>query len=194
MKPYKIRITGPPATWSRVGVIDTTSKSKTKWQTDLSPFHLGPVKLYDGNISQTMENGWQYAKVYPGFTDKRGNPSKDYWRWAKDGWANKRAVRYPIRKGAKPLYSYWRGEKLDYISARAKIYIPLYCRAVLKTEGFKKLLRLHREGPLTLWDYDGYDYEALGMTMEEVILNPNRTMGHAFVLAYLIHKIDARKK
>lgn len=194
MKPYKIRITGPKETWSRVGMIDTTSKSKTKWQTDLSPFYLGPVKLYYGHVSQTMENGWQYAKVYPDFVDEYGNPNKEYWRWAKDGWANKRAVRYPIRKGAKPLYSYWRGEKLDYISARAKIYIPLYCRAVLKTKGFKKLLRLHREGPLTLWDYDGYDYEALGMTMEEVILNPNKIMGHAFVLAYLIHKIDARKK
>jgi hypothetical protein len=33
-------------------------------------------------------------------------------------------------RGAKPEYSLWDGERLDYIEARKRIYAPLYARAV----------------------------------------------------------------
>lgn len=40
--------------------------------------------------------------------------------------------------------------------------------------------------PLVLWDFDGYDHQALGISLAEVIEDPRRKMGHAFVLAMLL--------
>lgn len=72
-----------------------------------------------------MENAWQYAKVYKRHTSSLGNPTSDYWVWARQGWSSRIANRYPMGKGSKPEYSLWNGEKLGYIDARRKIYAPL---------------------------------------------------------------------
>jgi hypothetical protein len=32
-----------------------------------------------------MENGWQYCKVYPCHVDSEGNPTNEYFEWAKKG-------------------------------------------------------------------------------------------------------------
>lgn len=40
-------------------IINTTSRSDN-WSRGLSPFLVGPIHLYDGYISQNMENAWQY--------------------------------------------------------------------------------------------------------------------------------------
>jgi hypothetical protein len=53
-----------------------------------------------------MENAWQYAKVYKSYINKDGEPSTAYWTWAKAGWQNPRAVRYPFGRGAVPAYSF----------------------------------------------------------------------------------------
>jgi hypothetical protein len=37
-----------------------------------------------------------------------------------------------------------------------------------------------------LWDFDGYDYQAFGLTFDQVINDPVRKMGHAFVIAMLL--------
>ncbi len=61
--------------------------------------------------------------------------------------------------GAKPEFSLWNGEKLDYVAARKRIYAPLYAAAVVRTEAFYRLWQLARiERELCLWDYDGYDH------------------------------------
>lgn len=39
---------------------------------------------------------------------------------------------------------------------------------------------------IVLWDFDAYDYQKLGMTLDEVINNPNKKMGHAFILIMLL--------
>ena len=95
-------------------VINTTSRS-ANWSRGLSPFILGPCKLYGDYESKNVENGWQNSKVYLEHVDENGNPSPEYFKWAVEGWNNSRAVRYPMGKGAKPLYSYWNGEKMNYI-------------------------------------------------------------------------------
>lgn len=90
-------------------------------------------------------------------------------------------------KGAKPSYCWWGGEKLPYLEARKRVYIPPYAKAVVQTEAFAQLLDLYRtEGHITLWDFDGYDHLSRGKTLKEVINDPNKTMGHAFILAYLL--------
>lgn len=167
-----------------VKVISTVSKSESKLWTQLSPFYLGPCRLWGGYSSRTMENGWQYSKVYKVHDGKSINK---WLKWAKAGWSNPRAVRYPMGKGAVPEYSFWNSMKLGYIEARAKIYIPLYARLVAKTEAFDKLKRLYKEqNEIWLWDYDGYDRRKTHSKLIDVLVNPKKKMGHAFVLAMML--------
>lgn len=169
-------------------VINTTSHSKT-WSKGLSPFFLGPCNLYNGMTAKLVENAWQYSKVYKQFTDSQGDPSERYFKWASIGWNSVNPARYPMGKGNKPLYSYWDGEKMDYVTARKKIYFPLYAKAVLKTDTYQRLKELYNErGVLHLWDFDGYNYIKENKSLKDVINDPNRKMGHAFVLAALLMK------
>lgn len=181
------RITDPKATL----IINTCSNSTVNWQSDLSPFLLGPCPLYHGMTAITMENGWQYAKLYEkhAYPDKK--PTHDYWRWAQQGFDKLTADRYPMGRGARPLGSLWDGELLDYISARKKIYVRLYARAVVRTEGFRQLIEHYNQqtangNNLWLRDWDGYDHDAAGLTLTEVLNNPRKKMGHAFVLKMLL--------
>jgi hypothetical protein len=167
--------------------IDTTSRSLT-WSRGLSPFLLGPVALYEGITAKNMENAWQYSKVYPEHVNERGLPTEAWFKWAAQGYAKERADRYPMGKGKIPLYSYWGVFRYGYIDARKKIYAPLYAQAVEKTNAFAMLKELKEECKGTLWlmDFDAYDHKKEGLTYEQVINNPNRKMGHAFVLAMML--------
>lgn len=168
-------------------VLVFTVSRASDWSKGLSPFFLGPVKLYGNYIAQNVENAWQFSKVYKPYIDSAGNPRPEYFEWAKAGWADPHAHRYPMGKGAAPEYAWWDGEKLGYIEARKKIYVPLYSRAVRKTEAYAKLRELYQAGEnLYLWDFDGYDNEAKGMTLKQVANDPSRPMGHAFVLKKML--------
>lgn len=177
--------------------VNTTSRATVPWQRALSPFYLGPCKLYDGAVvpeARNVENAWQFAKVYRHHVGSRGFPTKEYFDWARDGWRHYKAVRYPMGKGAAPEYSWWEGERMGYVEARRRIYVPLYTRAVMKTSAFATLVDLYRErGELVLWDFDGYDHHELGMTLKEVLACPDRKMGHAFVLAMILEEMEARR-
>ncbi len=168
-------------------IINTTSRSDN-WSRSLSPFFCGPCDLYNGYKSHNVENGWQYSKVYEFYTDDNGDPSEDYFKWAKEGWNNTRAVRYPMGKGIKPLYSWWNGEKLSYVEARKKIYVPLYSKAVQQTHAFKRLKEMYEssEDDIYLWDFDGYNHRYFNIDFDYVINDPTKTMGHAFVIAMLL--------
>lgn len=169
-----------------VTVISTVSKAKDSFWRQLSPFILGPCKLWGGHISQNMENGWQYSKVYR-IHDEDGEPNVRWQKWSKEGWENPKAVRYPMGKGASPEYSWWDGKQYGYVQARAKIYIPLYARAVAKTEAFEELKKRHVEDKeIWLWDFDGYDRRKFGMSLLDVLTCPTKKMGHAFVLAMML--------
>jgi len=168
-------------------IVNICSNSEESWQSDLSPFKLGPCGLYDGKVAKRHENGWQYAKVYKCHADSHNNPTDAYWRWAEEGWDNPRAVRYPMGRGAVPLYSLWQGERLGYIDARKRIYAPLYIKAVRDTAGFAHLRQMYETMPeLAFRDFDGYDHDKLGLSLTEVLNLPRRKMGHAFVLKMLL--------
>lgn len=167
-------------------LVNTTSSAKG-WSRGLSPFLIGPVDLYKGFKALRMENAWQFSKVYPEHLGSNGEPTDFYWKWAKKGWSDTYAHRYPMGKGKKPVYSYWDGEKLGYIEARKKIYIPLYIEAVRRTKAFKILMELYKEHKeLWLFDYDGYNHRSLCMSWNDVIHNPEKKMGHAFVLGMML--------
>ena len=79
-------------------IVNTTSRSQEDWSRELSPFFLGPVKLYGWNTAKNVENAWQYSKVYDRHLDDFNRPSQEYFQWAKDGWAKETADRYPMGK------------------------------------------------------------------------------------------------
>lgn len=172
--------------------VDTTSRSG-QWA-GLSPFLVGPCPIYPGACPATndqamnLENLWQYTKVYQVHAGPDGTPTDQYWNWARTGWADQRAHRYPMGKGARPLYSLWDGVRLGYILARQKIYAPCYAKAVRTTQAFRDLQSLMETNskPIVLRDYDGYDHEKLGMSLTEAILFPDKKFGHSFVLKALL--------
>ena len=189
-----IHVIGPKDP-QREDAISTVSHSTT-WSRGLSPFVLGPIPCYDGKIAKNMENAWQFSKVYSLHVDANGEPMDSYFQWRDRGWEDDYAHRYPAGRGARPKFSLWEGRKLTYVEARKAIYIPLYARAVVKTDAYTTLKQLYEdETELWLWDFDGYDHRKLGRTYEQVINDPNRKCGHAFVLAMLLTGlIDAAGK
>jgi hypothetical protein len=184
----------PPA-WAQraqsagIPVADVTSRG-TGFR-PLSPMLLGPVMLYAGQWSRTVENAWQYSKVYPQHVQAGGLAGSQWWDWARAGWDNPRAVRYPMGRGAKPLYSLWNGEQLDYVTARRRIYIPLYVQAVRFYQWVEiRILRnAAAKGDIAILDFDAYDHRALGYSWDDVINDEKRKMGHGFVLAMMIEGV-----
>jgi hypothetical protein len=176
----------PPAAVTRSGAVAQDVTTHGYYYRPLSPMLLGPVMLYDGLWSRTVENAWQFSKFYP------VHAGGGYWEWALAGWANPQAVRYPMGKGTRPLSTLWAGQHLDYITARRRVYIPLYVQAVrFYQRTLLDALAGLAAGPggLIIQDFDAYDHYALGYTWEDVINDPDRKMGHGFVLAMMIEGV-----
>lgn len=49
-----------------------------------------------------------------------------------------------------------------------------------------QLKSLAEQKEIWLWDFDGYNHERLGMTLDDVMDNPKLKMGHAFVLKMML--------
>lgn len=161
-------------------IIDTTLKNGTF--KDLSPFVLPapPARLF--------ENLWQFSKVYKEHLNQYSLPTQSYYRWRERGYRASIPHRYPMGKGAVPEYTLWRGTNLNYINARKLLYAPEYAKNVRETESFKQLQNCYGKyrDSLILLDFDAYDHQALGMSLKDVINNPDRKMGHAFVLLMML--------
>lgn len=177
-------------------IIDCTSRNPDPMMSrGLSPFFIGPVNCYDGFIAKNVENAWQYSKVYREFVDGNNNPRPSYFDWRNKGWNNDFAKRYPLGRGRTPLYSYWKVgdeyQKLGYIESRKKIYMPAYASAVVKTDAYKRLEEMLDSGiDIALADFDGYDFLGMNMTYKDVVNNPDRIMGHGFVIAMCLKGIE----
>lgn len=172
-----------------VVTFNVTSRSKDEWCRDLSPFFLGPVDVYpytDTHFhAKRFENAWQYLKMYPQFNDNRDA----YLAWASEGFAKEKADRFPMGKGAKPMYSVWKGSQLGYIEARFKIYAPLYAKCIEETQraALQKMRQVLESGKdIALFDFDGYNYMYNGQTLEQVMYNSKRKLGHAFIIAMIL--------
>jgi hypothetical protein len=178
------------------GIYVNCTSSGTESEKQLSPFYLGPCRLYGSKIAERMENGWQFSKVYPEHVGSDGKPTKEYFRWASKGWLSYRAQRHPMGKAAKARFFWWAGKKLDRVTARKQIYVPLYVEQVVKQPFFKELKALwdefDKDGVLYLMDFDAYEYGT--MTLSEDLNNPAKAMGHGFVLAMLLTNDAALKE
>ena len=164
------------------GGIDLDTTSNSGRFRDLSPFVLSAPP------AKNFENLWQFSKVYKKYIMPiDGYPDASWYKWQDNGFSLDRAIRYPMGKGAIPEYSLWDGERLGCIQARKKIYAPEYAKNVAVTESFALLKRLHADGEtIILRDYDAYDHLKLNMSLVDVINNPKRKMGHAFVLIMML--------
>jgi len=163
------------------------NKAGGEWA-GINPFLNGPCDLYDGHTALVMENAWQFSKVYQEHADDDGNPTQEYWDWAKAGWANPKAVRFPMGKGRAPLYCLWKGERLGYVESRKKIYGPLFKAAAEQTGAYRKLQELHQTATtLYIRDWDGWCMKRHKMAnLDEVLHNPKRKMGHGFFLKAML--------
>ena len=106
-------------------VVNCTSGASKEWERQLSPFFLGPCQLYDNFMSRTMENAWQYAKVYSRHLSEYSAAS-EYWTWAQQGWANPRAVRFPMGRGAKPEFVFFIMNAENDSLCRSSVISPRY--------------------------------------------------------------------
>lgn len=171
-------------------IIDITSNSKTdgKW---LSPFFLGPTKLYDGYIAKNIENAYQFSKIYSEYVDIDNNPTSSYWDWAQQGWTNPKPIKYPLGAWVKHLYHYWNGCKLSDLEARKEIFVPLYTNAVKHTKAFEKLKNLYQrtKKDIILLDYEGYDHRLLNLTLIDVLNHKDYHIGQGFVLCMMLEGI-----
>lgn len=180
---HKVVVLGPDEKYEG-RVIDVTSNSQT-FGRELSPFLLGPVEMYADYTSNTMENAWQFCKVYRRFT-KDDEPADAYWEWAKRGWSDDAPHKYPMGRLSIPLYSLWDGRKLDYIQARKDIYVPLYAKAARNTNAYRLLVNRIEKFDVILFDYDSYNIETRGMTMEQALNDKTRRFGHGMVLKMML--------
>ena len=166
-------------------VINTTSRS-TDWSQGLSPFYLNAGHLYGDYYANIVENAWQYSKVYEEHLDGYDITDK-YWKWATNGWSKNYGERYPMGKGAKSLFSLWDGKRLGKVEARKEIYIPIYTRALEQSEAFKGLLEVCEVANSTntdiyLLDFDGFNHIKANISIEKIIDNPDKSLGHSFVI------------
>ena len=169
-----------------VSIVNTTSRA-FGWSRGLSPFLLGPVKLYGDYVAQNVENGWQYSKLFCQYADNNNDPGPAYFEWAKKGWDKKFADRYPMGRGQKPLCSIWDGNKLGYVEARRQIYIPLYSAAVKDTPAFKQLKETFESTEfLVLQDFDAHNINVVDYDFDKLIDNENIKVGHGYVLAMML--------
>ncbi len=183
-------------------IVNTTSHASEAWMRELSPFNLGPVEMtlhlaFPSQLPQfatNLENAWQFSKVYERHVGPDGSPTAAYFTWAAAGFNDPVARRFPMGKGAVPMYSLFvdprtrQVQHLGYIAARKKIYAPLYAKYIIRTQGYEQLKRLVATSPAPVYlrDFDGYDAGA--KTFEEILNDPSKKMGHAFVLARLIEE------
>lgn len=179
-----------------IEVVVTSRKIKTlncDHMPSLSPFFLGPCTTPDGLEFHNMENLWQYSKVYEQHiirgegNPKRGLPSPEWFDWREDGASMRVADRYPMGKGAQPLYSWWNGLHFSYVAARKAIYCPEYGKLARKTPDFKRLRKEYQAGAkIVLRDWDAYDVWGTTSDWVSILNDPDRKMGHGFVLAMML--------
>ena len=156
-------------------VINLTSRNPDRtFAQQVSPFYVGSVTGPDGASSDSLEIFWQVGKVFP-HHDNDGKPSPSYFAYRDDMYSKKQGeipkpiMRHPYREfgyeADDMLYwAYWNGEKgeyerLSYLEARKKVYVPEYARLVANSEAFNWMKFLVDQGEkIALLDFDGFNY------------------------------------
>lgn len=137
------------------------------WQASKAYQHVPQVSIpYSSGNSQIV---WQWPAEQ--HLDEDGNPNDNYWKWRLALKNNPLPVRNPV--GWKHLstcaFALEKDEpisednpKLDYISARKIIYLPIYIKSVVNEPKYKELKqRLANGENLLIIEVDGPHQESL---------------------------------
>ena len=171
-------------------------------------YQITPYYLRDAE-GHIFENMFQFSKLYPSVEAQNeiksgnliwshpaevhvnnGQLTPEFWAWRKKGWNNPYPVRYPNGYYGRHtcLCALWHNgtewERLDYISARKKIYCKVYAQLAQATEAYQMLKALHDQGQaLQICEMDVRP----GLVTEEVLRrelnNEQFPYGHGYVLA-----------
>lgn len=134
-----------------------------------------------------FESFWQSGKVFDGIEEKK---VKNFWKNVKQP---KR--RYPGSKGKNVLYARFEHkpeEKMDYITSRKKVYVPLYFDLMKDKEMslfWKKQVENGKD--IVVYDFDGPRLSNGKVTLLEVTLDLLREkindtsfpFGHGYIVA-----------
>lgn len=133
-----------------------------------------------------FEAFWQSGKVFEGIPESE---VKKYWHGIKEA---KR--RYPNSKGKNVLYAKFEHnpEKMDYVTSRKKIYVPLYFDLMKDKEmaqHWKKEVEAGKN--IVVYDFDGPRLEGGKVSCQEVtpefirekINDPTFPFGHGYIVA-----------
>lgn len=189
-----------------------------EWSRALSPILIGPTDTYPENGKMlravSVEVAWQYSKVYShelvgdklvplAFQNGAGQPNAAWFRWRDAAWqnpkfhsghprfaANKGLVRRAYPRGSRVAAWYWEGKLMDAVTARREIYATLYCAAVRRMPEFQRLQALFAAGDVRIYDIDGYDHVALGMSPEDTIHDLDHSWGHGLLLTLMLSGVD----
>lgn len=185
--PYRWDPSPGPKTWPVIPGyknINVCSSARGIFK-ELSPMYLGPVE-----DSQTMENFWQFSKVLNSEIDVNGDPGQLFFERRETGFSSPKGIRRKSDKS--PVeYFYWKGEKLNLVEARKRIYCYYYELLVVKTDAYKSLEDMLKRGiNIQILGYDGHDYDpeddSSGSQLIEFLQDTSRSFGHEFVLAGLL--------
>lgn len=167
----------------------TSAQSKTnKNRRDFSPMTECNYKGY-----YNFESFWQSGKVYKDIPEEI---TKKFWK------KNKEAKRrYPGSKGKQVLYARWEGddEKMDYVTSRKKVYVPLYHELMKTSEMISYWLNYVNAGnDIIIYDFDGPrtsdgSVTALKVTKKLLCDKINDTrfpFGHGYVIAAYLAGIN----
>ena len=156
-------------------VIDLTSRNPDKeFARQVSPFYVGKVVGPDGATAPNLEVFWQIGKVFE-HHDNNGRPNDAYFAYrekmysAKLGEIPKPVMRHPYKEFGYTADDmlYWayynteRGEyeRLSYLEARKKVYVPEYAKLVANSDAMKWMKSLLDQGKkIALLDFDGFNY------------------------------------
>ncbi|MFC1785603.1 DUF6939 family protein [Candidatus Neomarinimicrobiota bacterium] len=161
---------------------------KDLWK--LSPFSVIPegisVPGMNNIKSKTVENAWQFLKIW-----------KDEEKWnkmeASEAFKSDCAIRFPRGRNPKVLGHYWQETEqiLDYITARVKIYLPLYKQLLALTDRqilISKLKESVKNQSISIWDFDSYSYKEYGLsTIYDTIFYTKLPFAHSFILAIVVN-------
>ena len=138
-----------------------------------------------GVRSMTVENAWQFLKIWP---------EEDGWQEdiASEAFRSTCAIRYPRGKRVKAIGHHW-GEDcsvLDYVEARRRIYCPCYLEMLRLPDRVELIDRLRagaERQPVCVWDPDSYDIAEHGMSdIAEAITCTAKPFAHAFLVALAV--------
>lgn len=156
--------------------------SSTPFYRELSPMKLGPITA-GGLTAQNLENLWQFSKVYEEEVDEKGDPLPIFFKRLQRGCDAEKGKRRKIKGTV--LYTYWEDEKLTYLEARKRIYVPLYVKYVQQTGAWRALSNM--PGSILINGYDGRPYKDLRKEYDRV----DKPFGHELVLCAMLEgKLD----